>query len=116
MVENKISTEKNPLGYEIRRWCSSCKHKVMRDETTRYCSLKDKLVGPCYCCSRWEMSKGLQRAGLSQGRVKRPAYLNYLLRVREDEEKGKVKREDEKPLEEIQAEFEKEFGSIYLES
>ncbi len=107
---------KNPMGFEVHRWCASCEHKVMRDETTRYCRLMNRLVGPCNCCSLWSMSKGLQRVGLSQGRLKRPAYLYYLLHVREDEERRKVKREDEKPLEEIQAEFEKEFGSIYLES
>ena len=77
---------KNQHGIEVRECCASCRHKdLTRLLLARYCTQHQKKVKPRECCEQWEMSEQMQAAGLSGGKVKKKAYLKYVLEVRADE-------------------------------
>ena len=61
---------------------------------------------------RWMIKPG--RSGW--GRVKRREYLQYLISVRDEEHQARVLglKIEAKSIEEVRAEFEKQFGSIYI--
>ena len=54
---------------------------------------------------------------MSEGRVKRKEYLMFLLGVRKEEKQARDLglKVETKPIEDIRAEFEEQFGSIYME-
>ena len=59
------------------------------------------------------MSRTIQGAGTSGGKIKRREYLMYAMSVRQREEEMKIDQELCMSIEDIRAEFEKEHGSIY---
>jgi hypothetical protein len=63
------------------------------------------------------MSEQMQAAGLSGGKVKKKAYLKYVIEVREDESLADQLKIQipHKSLEQIRQDFEEKNGSIYLE-
>ena len=112
----KVKFTTNPYGIEVRRWCASCRYRELtRAVTQRMCTLRKQIVSPCEVCPRWELSKALQTVGFSEGRVKRREYFIYFMRVREEEQQMGVKPAEERSFEDIQAEFESRYGSIYME-
>ena len=108
---------RNEHGIEIRECCASCKHKdLTRLLSARFCSLHQKKVKPREGCKQWEMSEQMQAAGLSGGKVKKKAYLKYVLEVREDESLADqlgLSQFPHKSLEQIRRDFEERNGSIY---
>ena len=52
-----------------------------------------------------------------KGKVKRKAYLDYLVKIRAEEEEARKygHRITSKSIDEIRAEFEQKYGSIYVE-
>lgn len=62
------------------------------------------------------MSKQMEQAGSTQGRVKRHEYLMYVLEVREREHLAEEQGQqvEVKTIEEIREVFEQEHGSIYI--
>ena len=76
-----------------------------------------KSVKPREWCEQWAMSEQMEAAGLSGGKVKKKAYLKYVIEVREDEtlaDQLKIQI-PHKSLEQIRQDFEEKNGSIYLE-
>ncbi len=69
-----------------------------------------------HVCGKWEMSEGLQMAGSGYGKVKRWEYLQYLLKIREEESLAVQNglRIKVKTVEEIRTEFESLYGSVYV--
>ena len=63
------------------------------------------------------MSEQMQAAGLSGGKVKKKAYLKYVLDVREDESLADQLKIQfpHKSISQIRREFEAKNGSIYVE-
>jgi mannitol/fructose-specific phosphotransferase system IIA component len=63
------------------------------------------------------MSEQLEAAGSSGGKVKKQAYLKYLLEIREEESLALQQgiRIPHKSVEQIRKEFEEKNGSIYVE-
>lgn len=109
---------KNSHGIEVRECCASCRHKdLTRLINSRYCTEHHKGVKPKHCCERWALSEQLEAAGSGRGKVKRKAYLRYLLEVREDESLADQLgiQFPHKTIDQIRQEFEKNHGSIYLE-
>ncbi len=109
---------KNKNGIEIKECCASCMHRdLTRLVLARYCLLLHKKVKPRECCGQWEMSEQMQAAGSSGGKVKKKAYLQYVMTVRDDESLADQLKIQfpHKSLEQIRRDFEEKNGSIYIE-
>ena len=109
---------RNQHGIEVRECCASCRHKdLTKLATARFCQLHQKSVKSQGWCEQWKMSEQLEAAGSAGGKVKKQAYLKYLMAVREDEslaDQLKVQY-PHKSIEQIRREFEEKNGSIYVE-
>ena len=110
--------KKNAFYIEVKECCRSCAMKELtRAKGTRWCRSKKQEMKPDEVCRYWRMSRQLRMAGFARGRVKRVEYLLYLAAVREDEGKAAEQGQEVTPLsiEEVRAQFEQQFGSIYEE-
>ena len=130
---------RNSYGILINRCCASCKFKdLTRLISSRFCLKHQKSVKPRSHCKQWEMSEQMEAAGSGRGKVKKKAYLKYVLEVREDERlrerlrvgasAGMGERSSgirlaeqlkiqfpHKSIEQIRKDFEERNGSIYVE-
>ena len=120
---------RNQHGIEVRECCASCKHKdLTRLISSRFCLQHLKSVKPRGHCKQWAMSEQMQAAGLSGGKVKKKAYLKFVLEVRADERLRVGERSSgmsladqlgikfpHKSIEQIRRDFEEKNGSIYVE-
>ena len=120
---------KNQYGIEVKERCASCRHKdLTRLMTARFCLKHQKGVKPRSHCKQWEMSEQMEAAGSGRGKVKKKAYLKYVLEVKEDERLRVGERSSEisladqlkiqfphKSIEQIRKDFEERNGSIYVE-
>lgn len=109
---------RNEHGIEIRECCASCKHKdLTRLMASRFCLQHHKKVKPRGYCKEWAMSEQMEAAGSGRGKVKKKAYLKYVLQVREDESLADQLKVQipHKSLAEIRRDFEEKNGSIYVE-
>lgn len=109
---------RNSHGVEIRECCASCKHKdLTRLISSRFCLQHHKKVKPRECCEQWAMSEQMEAAGSGGGKIKKKAYLKYVLQVREDESLADQLKVQipHKSLAEIRRDFEEKNGSIYVE-
>ena len=107
----------NAFGIVINKCCASCAFKdLTRAVTLRRCMKHGKGVRADEVCADWTISEQLQMAGRSQGRVKRKEYLMYLVAVREEESSAAQMglKTKAKSIEQIRADFEREYGSIYM--
>ena len=106
----------NQQGIAVKRCCASCMKKKFGPEG-RMCVIRETKVKSGTVCSLWEMSTQCMVAGIARGKVKRKAYLDHLLSERNDEQLARDlgMRIMPKSIDEIREEFEKEFGSIYIE-
>ena len=108
---------RNSHGIEVKECCASCKFKdLTRLVLARYCAQHQKKVKPRECCEQWEMSEQMQAAGTSGGKVKKKAYLKYVLEVRADESLADQLgiKFPHKSIEQIRRDFEEKNGSIFL--
>ena len=109
---------RNSHGVEIRECCASCKFKdLTRLMSSRFCLQHHKKVKPRECCEQWAMSEQMEAAGSGRGKVKKKAYLRFVLQVREDESLADQLKVQipHKTLTEIRRDFEEKNGSIYVE-
>ena len=109
---------RNQHGIEVRECCASCRHKdLTRLISSRFCLQHHKSVKPRGHCKQWAMSEQMQAAGLSGGKVKKKAYLKFVLQVREDESLADQLgiKSPHKTLKQIRQDFEAKNGSIYIE-
>ena len=113
----KRQVTRNQHGIEVKKCCASCKHKdLTRLVLARYCSQHHEKVKPRECCEQWEMSEQMEAAGSGGGKVKKKAYLKYVLDVREDEslaDRLGIKF-PHKSIGQIRKDFEEKNGSIYV--
>ena len=113
----KRQVTRNQHGIEVKKCCASCKHKdLTRLVLARYCSQHHEKVKPRECCEQWEMSEQMEAAGSGGGKVKKKAYLKYVLDVREDESLADQLgiKFPHKSIEQIRRDFEEKNGSIYV--
>ena len=109
---------RNSYGIEIKKCCASCRYKdLTRLMTSRYCTQHQKAVAPQGCCKKWALSEQMEAAGSGLGKVKRKAYLRYVLQERADESLADQMgfRTPHKTIGQIRQEFEKNQGSIFVE-
>ena len=113
LVENDATTEeftRNQHGVQIRKCCASCQHKMYSDDDElRCCALTNCEHLRCHLCEDWRLARGFKKAGNSGGMIKRVEYLEFLADIR-----AKETKDEQRSIEDIRAEFEKEHGSIYL--
>ena len=109
---------KNQHGIEIRECCASCKFKdLTRLISSRFCLQHHKSVKPRGHCKEWAMSEQMEAAGSGRGKVKKKAYLKYVLEVREDENLADqlgLSQFPHKSINQIRQDFEAKNGSIFL--
>ena len=113
----KRQVTRNQHGIEVKKCCASCKHKdLTRLVLARYCSQHHEKVKPRECCEQWEMSEQMEAAGSGGGKVKKKAYLKYVLDVREDESLADQLgiKFPHKSIDQIRKDFEEKNGSIYV--
>ncbi len=111
MKETKFTL--NNFGVRIKLCCASCEWKVAtRLQTKRSCTKKGKDVSPCDCCKHWTLSQQMMEVRKSVGQIKRREYQLFLLQIREREMKEGV--EEGRDVMDIRAEFECQYGSIYI--
>ena len=110
---------RNEHGIEIRECCASCKFKdLTRLISARFCTQHHKSVKPRGHCKEWTMSEQMEAAGSGRGKVKKKAYLKYVLEVREDESLADqlgLSQFPHKSIDQIRKDFEAKNGSIYVE-
>ena len=89
---------------------------MWKADCQRWCKKRKSKVTAQNYCLRWRMSKQMELAGSTQGRVKRHEYLMFVLEVREAEIKAEEQGQqvEVKTIEEIREVFEQEHGSIYI--
>ena len=110
-------TKKNHFRIAVKKCCASCARKdLTRAVSARWCEKHEKKVMACDYCNRWRMSRQLRMAGFARGKVKRIEYLRYLMAEREIESVAEQNglTIEAKNIEQIRVEFEKEYGSIYI--
>lgn len=113
----KHQVTRNQHGIEVKKCCASCKHKdLTRLVLARYCSQHHEKVKPRECCEQWEMSEQMEAAGSGGGKVKKKAYLKYVLDVREDESLADQLgiKFPHKSIGQIRRDYEEKNGSIYV--
>lgn len=118
---------RNKHGIRMARCCMSCAFKEETEQKRiRVCFLDKLPHRRCHMCHDWQMSRTMEGAGTSGGRIKRREYLMFALAIRCEEQEsltpnpspkgeGDFMSEKCKSVEEIRAEFEKEYGSIYVD-
>ena len=107
---------RNSHGIEIEMCCASCRFKdLTRLMTARFCTEHQKRVKPRECCYEWALSDQLEAAGSAGGKVKRKAYLRYVISVREEEALAEQRglKLVRKSIDQIRQEFETNHGSIF---
>lgn len=108
---------RNNQGVMVKRCCASCAYKQLTDARKgRHCAVLDVTVKPRNTCGLWQMSSGLEVAGIGMGMVKRKEYLQYLMVQRQEEQRRREsgERVRERKVEVIRREFESNNCSIYL--
>lgn len=65
-----METVVNDHYVRVKKWCASCEHREVDEEGTRICKLMQLRVKGDFVCPRWQLSSGLQNAGISGGKVK----------------------------------------------
>ena len=109
--------KKNVFRIKVKKCCASCAFKdLTRAVSARWCEKHGKNVKACEVCPKWRMNRQLKMAGFARGKVKRQEYLTYLASTREDEDLARQNglTIEPKSIEQIRSEFEKEYGSIYI--
>lgn len=66
-----MKTVTNMFHASVRKCCASCRHRDVENDGTRICQLMQLKVAPAFVCTKWQMSDGLQNAGMSGGVVKK---------------------------------------------
>ena len=66
-----METVVNRNHIEVNKWCGSCQHKDVDNEGIRICQLMQLKVAQAFVCPKWQMSDGLNNAGMSGGVVKK---------------------------------------------
>lgn len=109
---------RNEHGINIKVCCASCKLRKITSDRCRVCGLSGKKVKANHCCDQWEMSRRLQNAGMSGGKVKSYRYLTYhrkrWIEQREALTSGRITAAAILSAEDIREEYEQEHGSIYI--
>lgn len=112
MEENKTKKAfyRNGYGVPIVMCCASCAHKLFDKGGLRVCTKGEGVIRTSYLCSDWVVSPKLDNAGKGGGKVKKKNYLLFVSNYPRPADNGIV------TLSEIREEYEKRFGSRFIET
>ena len=114
----KKGFKKNEHGIYVKKCCASCMKRRITSEEGRICNLTKMQVEGSECCKNWGMSRRLQNAGMSDGRIKSWHYLSYYrmrwVAQRDALLEGRITAMQMLSAKEIRQEFEEKYGSIYI--
>ena len=117
-INVELPRVKNVRGIEVRKSCSTCPFRRLKDNEKDLCEKLGVYVMGTDRCSGWKMAPCYAKVGTNKGRVKSKAYLDFILKKRlaEDEEieLGVLTEADRQPVKEIRKEYEEKYGSIYM--
>ena len=116
-MKEVFKTSVNAYGVKVKHCCASCASKHLEGETCeRICKKFDMEVESGHVCEEWAMSALMKSVGVTQGRVKRKEYQEFLVKVREGEAKDKKMGKEviPKSIEYLRIQFEEEHGSVYM--
>ena len=71
MGVKKITTVRNPQGFEVKKCCASCLFKMVNHKSVRICTKKNVRVKQYSKCKKWKMSDKLIMAGYKSDGVVR---------------------------------------------
>ena len=110
---------RNENGIMIKKCCASCKMRMMNSEAERICMRYKKKIDSDDYCKKWVLSPKLQNAGLGLGKVKSRRYLTYFrerwIEQRDALIEGRIDGTQMRCAGEIRQEYDKEYGSIFVE-
>ena len=66
-----METVANAYRIKVRKWCASCQHKEVENDGSRVCAKMKLKVPQNLVCQKWQLSDGLQNAGMSGGVIKK---------------------------------------------
>jgi hypothetical protein len=66
-----METVANAYRIKVRKWCASCQHKEVENDGSRVCAKMLLKVPQNLVCQKWQLSDGLQNAGMSGGVIKK---------------------------------------------
>lgn len=95
---------KNKNGFRINMCCASCGHKDVKDSKLRICRLSNQDVDKEYYCPAWKMAGIFEDFVEGMGRVKKKAYLEFILDARS---------KSNQTVEEMREEWKSVHGDIY---
>ncbi len=114
--EKVLFHTRNKHGIRMARCCMTCAYKVITEQNKlRFCMLDQLTHRRCHMCHDWQMSRSMEGAGTSGGKIKRREYLMFALEIRceEQEEADAGKEIVPKDVREIRAEFENMHGCVF---
>ena len=56
---------------EVKVCCASCQHKEVENDGSRVCQEMELKVTQGFVCPKWQMSDGVENAGMSGGVIKK---------------------------------------------
>ena len=122
MMKKNITTGgivMNAHHIEIKVCCASCGYKQVSNAGVRMCRLLRERVPSSHFCADYELSRGMQNAGLRDGLVKRKEYLDFVRMTLLDELRevmaGQRLSSQRTTLDDLRSQWEKAHGSIYVE-
>ena len=64
--QQQLEQVRNTYGILINKGCMSCQHRKYQ-EGIRFCKLTEQVVEARSICPEWELSDGMQNAGVNHG-------------------------------------------------
>ena len=65
-----METVINKYHIQVKKCCASCGFKEVDDDGVRICTETQEVVKRSFVCPKWKLSKGMQQAGSSRGKVR----------------------------------------------
>ena len=75
-----LEIHRNDCGVKIFKCCMSCNNKSINSLGKRICKIHKRIVEKYDVCQNWNLSKGLENAGLNNGKVNIHCYAEFVQR------------------------------------
>ena len=96
---------------------ASGQHKEILPDGTRVCKLMEMIMESGFRCNQWGLEEHLQHAGEGWGRVKKKAYLAFVLSIREEEnqmiDEGLLLESERTSTMKLRLEYRQNYGTEY---
>ena len=118
-MEQETVFTRNAHGVMVKACCASCQFRRIAGDKGRLCGRTGEDVAAAHRCEHWEMSRRLENAGMSGGRVKSWQYLCHYrkrwMAQRDALAAGRINALQLLSAHDIRREYKELYGSIYCE-